>query len=545
MKRRIHFIGKLFLLLLFLAGCNDNFLNEKPLDTLTNEIVLTSKSGFENYIVGLHEAARLELTREDGFHWWFNFFHGTDIACSGENAAANFRNYVAYLNPNTPVVEKYWDWAYRLMLQRANTVIVYANRADLQHIWRDDQEKNAVLAEAKFFRAYTHNFLANLYGSAPLVDTIYTGPKTDFTRQTREQLYESARQDLEFASQWLPVTVPKNQEGRIVKGAADHLLTEVYISLRQYQKAIASASEVIDSGTYELMTTRFGSEKELPGDVYSDLFKDGNQNRSSGNQEGIYVWQIEDQTPGGQGGTSGNNSLRGWGPFYINVRDPDGRPGMIIADSLGRGVGWTRPTTYFLYDIWKDNWDNDIRNSVHNIRRVHYYNNPASAWFGKPVEKEHIARQDTFQMIYPTLRKVEGKVGASGNNTTGRTFKDFYVFRLAETYLLRAEAYMYAGDLVNAAKDINKVRNRSNAKSIAPEQVTLDYILDERGRELITEEPRHRTLVRTGKLVERVRKYNMRDDTRATIQDYHQFWPIPQNAIDANFSSPLGQNQGY
>lgn len=535
----------LIILLLLLYSCNNDFLTEKPVASLSSDIVLTSKEGFENYIIGMHEAARLEIGKEDGFNWRLNMFVGTDIACSGENAAANFRNYVTYLNSNTPCVAKYWDWAYRLMLPRANTVIVYANKPELKNIWASEAEKNAVVAEARFFRAYTHNFLANLYGGVPIIDTIYTGPKTDFVRNTRKEVYESARKDLEFASKWLPITVAKTKEGRIVKAAADHLLAEVYISLGEYDKSIASASSVIESGIYKLMSSRFGSEKDLPGDVYSDLFKDGNQNRSSGNLESIYVWQFEDQTPGGQGNNYGNDMLRNWAPFYVNVKDPAGKPGMLLVDSLGRGVGWTRPTSFFLYDLWKGNWNNDIRNSKYNIRRVQYYNNPASAWFRKPVGKADYAKLDTFQMLYPTLRKVEGKVGKSGDNTTGRTFKDFMVFRLAETYLLRAEAYMYKGDLIKAAEDINIVRNRAKAIPVLPSEVNLDYILDERGRELITEENRLLTLIRTGKLVERVRKYNSRSDTRSTIQDYHQFWPIPQTAIDANFSKKLEQNPGY
>lgn len=72
-------------------------------------------------------------------------------------------------------------------------------------------------------------------------------------------MYEFAKNDLEFASQWLPATVSKNNEGRIVKAAADHLLTEVYLGLGQYQDAIDSASDVIDSGLYQLMTERFES----------------------------------------------------------------------------------------------------------------------------------------------------------------------------------------------------------------------------------------------------------------------------------------------
>jgi hypothetical protein len=532
-------------LFLSIASCKDDVLDEKPLASLSSGVVLTSKGGFESYITALHMSAREELGKFDSFGWYINQQMGTDIACSGENAAANFRNYDTYLTSATQCVQRYWDWAYSDMLLKANTIIVYANNPELNGIWASEAEKNAIIAEARFFRAYTHNFLANLYGAVPIVDTIYAGPKTDFVKNTREEVYESARQDLEFASKWLPATVVKANEGRVVKGAADHLLSEVYISLKQYDKAVESASRVIDSGIYSLMTTRFGSEKDLPGDVYSDLFKDGNQNRSSGNLESIFVWQFEDQTPGGQGGNQGNYLLRAWAPFYINVKDPDDKPGMVIVDSLGRGVGWVRPTNYFLYNLWEDNWSNDIRNSRHNIRRDHYYTNPASAYFRKMVEKSHYAKLDTFQMLYPTLRKVEGKVGKSGNNTTGRTFKDVMVYRLAETYLLRAEAYMYKGELEKAAADINKVRARSQAKPVVASKVNLDYILDERARELITEEPRHRTLVRTGKLVERVRKYNMRADTRATIQDKHAFWPIPQTAIDANFSKKLEQNPGY
>ncbi|WP_223815962.1 RagB/SusD family nutrient uptake outer membrane protein [Adhaeribacter rhizoryzae] len=59
------------------------------------------------------------------------------------------------------------------------------------------------------------------------------------------------------------------------------------------------------------------------------------------------------------------------------------------------------------------------------------------------------------------------------------------------------------------------------------------------------EEPRRRTLVRMSNLMERVRKYNVREDSRTSIQDKHLFFPIPQSAIDANFSVQLEQNPGY
>ena len=525
-----------------LCSCQDDFLNEKPLAVVSTDILLSSKSGFENYITSLHEAARQEHARMNNTNWVMNFWNGTDVAVTGSSFEINFRNYGTYLTPTRSMVSNYWQWAYQIMLIRANTVITYAEKPNLQSIWANEAEKNAIVAEARFFRAYTHNLLANLYGGVPIVETLYTTPKTDFVRNTRKEVYESARKDLEFASKWLPVTVTKNNEGRIVKAAADHLLSEVYISLGEYDKGIESASKVINSGLYRLMTERFGSEKNLPGDVFSDLFKTGNQNRSSGNQESIYVWQFEDQTPGGLG--VGNYLWRIWGPFYIQLSDPNGKTGMVLADSLSRGVSWSRPTTWFLYDLWKDNWSNDIRNSPHNIKRTFYYNNPSSAYFGQRIIPKPTV-VDTMQNIYPAIRKIEGKKLATTSVPNGVTANDIMVFRLAETYLLRAEAYWRKGELQKAADDINAVRTRAKAKPILAGEVNLDYILDERARELIIEEPRRRTLTRVGRLVERTKKYTDYESTRTTIQSFHEFWPIPQIDIDANFSAKLEQNPGY
>ncbi|GGM90357.1 hypothetical protein GCM10010967_24180 [Dyadobacter beijingensis] len=543
----------LLTLLCLLSACNDDFLNESPVAQLNPEAVLTTKSGFESYITGLHVAAREEFAGLDGLHAHVTMNMGTDVG-TPSLTTYNFVDYNVTLTPTYQGAQYYWDWAYTRMLSRANTIITYAEKPENSSIWASEAERNAVIAEAKFFRAYTHNLLANLYGGVPIVEEVFSGPKTDFVRNTRKQVYESAAKDLVFASQWLPATVDKSKDGRIVKGAADHLLAEVYISLGEYDKAIESAGKVIGSGIYQLMNARFGTEKELPGDAFSDIFKDGNTNRGAGNLETIYALQIEDQTPGGKpvssiygetnAGTGGNHWLRAWGPFYANLKDPAGKSGMVLVDSMGRGVGWIRPTNYVLYDIWKDNFDNDIRNSPHNIRRSFKYTNPSSAYFGKPVGKL-TAEIDTMQFLFPTIRKIEGKVGKTTDNSYGKTFKDYAVMRFAETYLLRAEAYIRKGELANAAADVNVVRARAKAKPASAKEMTLDYILDERARELIVEEQRRRTLSRMGKLVERVRKYSIRASTRTSILEKHELFPIPQSAIDANFSAVLEQNPGY
>ena len=94
--------------------------------------------------------------------------------------------------------------------------------------------------------------------------------------------------------------------------------------------------------------------------------------------------------------------------------------------------------------------------------------------------------------------------------------------------------------------DINVIRNRAKATPATVDEVDIDYLLDERARELYQEECRFYVLRRTGKLVERVRKYNNNPLTPGlNIQDYHVLLPIPQEQIDLNISGDFPQNPGY
>lgn len=118
--------------------------------------------------------------------------------------------------------------------------------------------------------------------------------------------------------------------------------------------------------------------------------------------------------------------------------------------------------------------------------------------------------------------------------------------RLAETYLLRAEANMLAGKLDAAAADINVVRNRANATPVAASDVNQDLILDERARELYMEDFRLNTLMRMNKLTEYLMKYNPK-----VVQGGYQLGnhlnklPVPNSEIEANKEGGLIQNEGY
>lgn len=532
MKRLVYILSSFLVL-----SCSDDYLKETPLSNLSAQQILTKPSGFDMYMTGLYAASREEIAMGDNTYYALNQV-ATDVGADAGVEYAGLRNYQTLYTPTNNNLALLWNWAYTQMIVRANTILSYGEGANIG--WESEARKNRILAEARFFRAYTYNLLVHSFGGVPIVDQVSTSPKNNYQRANKEEVLNFAKADLQFAIQWLPSVKEGSFDGKLTKGAALHLMTEVCLGLKDFDNAVKYSTDLISSGDYKLMTSRFGSGAAKAGDVFSDLFLDGNHNRASGNQESIFVWQFENNVTGGGSSLNGNNQIRNCAPFLSKITDPNG-VGMLVVDSLGRGVGRVRGTNYFLYDIWKDKAD--IRNSSHNIRRKFYYNNPLSKFYGMEVEKK-VIYDDTMRNIYPYSRKIEGLPWAN-NPTSGRTAKDVNVYRLAETYLLRAEAYIGQGKSDLAAADINVVRARANAAPISAGQVNIDALLEERARELTLEEPRRRVLVRTGKLVERVKKYNLLEETRNSIQEYHLLFPIPQQVIDANYGNKLTQNPGY
>jgi hypothetical protein len=125
----------------------------------------------------------------------------------------------------------------------------------------------------------------------------------------------------------------------------------------------------------------------------------------------------------------------------------------------------------------------------------------------------------------------------------GQVDRPFAVYRLAETYLIRSEAYLGKGDTQSAANDINMLRNRARAIPVQANQVNIDYILDERLRELISEELRMMTLRRLDLLFNRTTRYN--PITGAQMLPRNNTWPIPQRQIELNKGAVIEQNPGW
>ena len=557
-----------FFVLWGFSACDEKQLDEKPLDFFSPE---NSFVTYENYQSGLTDLyARVRNILYAGTEYK-PYLTATDIAHDGRyQLTARFGGHTNYLVPTNSDVLLHWRSWYKIV-SNANTIIARVATSNLT-----EDQKRTIAAEAMFFRAFAYKFLVYLWGDVPLVTEEVTEPRTDFTRTPKQEIFRQMIEDATFAAENLP-SIDQVPDGKIANLVAYQLLAEVYISTGEYDKAIAAATAVINDPNTSLMQGRFGSmanqkpeDKYLkftqPGDVYWDLFRVGNQRRSSGNRESLWVILYEIDVPGGilesSGGYGHFHTLeRVAGPVpWITLKDPDGEEGvtglpMSDYNTGGAGVSLMMNTDFFLYDLGESDWDNDIRNAPHNIVRDFIYTNPASAWYGKSaIENPGSTLKEQPWRWYPHPSKITtphqhpdgvyvDKSQGTIKTTAGALYRDRYVMRLAETYLLRAEAHLLKGDLASAAADINAVRSRSNANPISPDQVTLDYILDERARELVYEEPRRITLHRTGKLVERVRKYNSLN--KDEIKDYHGLWPIPFNEIEANKDVVLEQNPGY
>jgi hypothetical protein len=536
------------LLILIAAGGCKKFLVEDLKTELAPTNTYTSTYGFEVGSAGLYALTRSEYnTFGEGGAYIHNgacpyeaLQAATDIAdvINSDASLLPFANLT--LTSSERFVNSYWNWAYSL-ISSANLMLVYSEK---NTNWDSPSDKERFQAEARFFRAYAYRTLVYLYGDVPYVETILYDFKLNFTRTPKTEVMGHIIDDLKFASQYLPANPDQVKDGKLTKWAAYHLLSEMYLFNKEYVPAEQAALAVINSGYYSLMKTRFGAAKDKAGDVFSDLFIENNQNRlKNANKESIWVLQFEFNTIGG-GTNSDDWTRRAWIPNYSGIT------GFILADSLGgRGLAQLTPMKWWVGTTGTSATGNvqgifegtDIRNSNYNIKRNWYYNNPAeTSLFGK---KASITEQTWFstKTLDPAITKFF--YGRAENLSLTGSYKDRMKFRLAETYLLLAEAYLGQGNTAKAADAVNEVRKRAGASVVTPAQMNIDFLLDERIRELVGEETRRFTLLRTDKLIDRVKMYNTA--IKDKIMAYHALWPIPQAIIDANRDAVFPQNPGY
>jgi hypothetical protein len=281
-----------------------------------------------------------------------------------------------------------------------------------------------------------------------------------------------------------------------------------------------------------------------------DQFYDGNVKRSEGNTEVLWAWIYEPEVISEDRGSYMN---RYWYHrlYQVPFMGADAKA-LYGAQALSRYA-----ITTYGFDVYEPQ---DDRYSEFAL--THYFialkrsldlrdgtiyspgDTVYTTWFADlPPEKKVVPTNENRDFMWTSTRKWEHQDEKYALSTRGWTYGDQPYLRLAETYLIRAEAEFRLNRTGEAAETLNILRRRSNASEITAGDVNLDFILDERSRELIGEEHRRYTLVRTGTFVERYKKYN--PHFPETVQEYHNLYPIPQTVIDANVDLQMDNNPGY
>lgn len=575
------------------SACDDSdFLTEKPKTIYTTANSYETVDQVKASVTNLYVHIRYWYTQNK-----FLKGLGTDVMdtpyfrCSG-NGYCNFSSWSSSSSKSNDVYNAMFQ-----LVNYANQTMEGWNKEGLS--WESEAEKNEVLGEILFFRGYGYLTLGELFGGVPIVDQFYQTLKLDFTRASREETYEFAIKDLETAAASLP-DYP-SEAGRVAKGTAYHFLSEAYVALAtiknnnsdDLRKAVEYADKVIDM--HPLMTERFGSratqgaakngiEAYYPdGNVFFDLFQEGNYDYCEGNTEALWTLEHDYNVSHQYGGNNSINFPREFSPVYRDVPwkpeyKEDGAStgpwndnidlteypgGNVCAYLGGRGVGFISPTTYVIEDVWVGDLWNDMRNDPCNIRREFVCMDAKHSMYGKVVPKsmlDHtiLMKISEYYPIWTKLTPIDDwgydDLESGGNRTN--LFCDQYACRSAETVLLKAEAYLRMGDKEAAADAVNMLRKRAKCEKLcSADEIDIQYILDERVRELYGEERRWVTLLRLGQDgINSINEHAMYIVSQPYFGDMSvgkakisrwTLFPIPQTVIDTNTGAVIEQNEGW
>ena len=537
---------------LLMAGCSD-FLTENNKSNPDAAVLYKTTSGYESLVNSCY--ATLRDVYGDNIEM---FVAGTDLYKVGR-AGLTSQGLGTYqsLTPADNSVKAFYSVVYQ-SIKRCNDAIYYGEL----------NKHNAVrVAEVRFLRAYYFFQLVQQFGDVALATEFITAPVTSYERTPASEVYTFIIDEMKTALAALPAIAANRVNQRVV----NHYLSLVYLT-RGYE-TYGSPSDFQSS--VENATAAINNQGlTLPFDGKTGIFFPGNEK----NAEIIFAVQYSSTSLANV--TSGNSQASSFGAYlggsdgaindgmtYMNTKL---KPTMRLYNLLSADANDKRFAGTFMQELYgvvatgKCSFYSyfkkyDTRNDLEVLM---YYPKPGQtqadvdAWKAiNPTKRSATTikfpgtnnwEKNDLDKDYPCIKKFSDP-DAPFNTTASR--RDIFLARLAETYLIRAEAYIKMGAKQTEAKnDINVVRTRAGAANVTESEATIDYILDERAREFAGEYNRWYDLKRTGKLVQYVSAYNPDVPSEANMKgsdgQYKVLRPIPQDAIGLN-SATVVQNPGY
>ena len=535
------------------ASCSKEALEEKLVTNVGTEY-LNTPNGFNDGVKAAYSSLRAWYGTERGNN--LTIF-GTDTYQNGSDGSWKFMNqYSAQFDPRTAILQEVWDELYR-GINTCNAVIDRASSVT----GMDETLKKQRVGEVMFLRAQYYFLLTQTFGGVDLRLSETTAATKTATRATIPQMYAAIVKDLEEAIPNLENKGRSAEYGRATRGVAEHLLALVYLTKAtseaaatdDYAKAETLAQNVIDNYGYKLLSD------------FALVHQEGNET----NEEVIFATQYtRDPLTNG----TGNNA------HVFFLMEYDVQPGMRRDIANGRPFKRYKPTSYCLETVFsaanrgKDSryyktFEDSYQSNRPGTFNTTFDNSKPSVTFAAGDTAIYLPGVDwtteqraakPYQVLtpslyteklYPSLRKhLDGGRVDLFQFEGGR---DYINYRLAETYLILAEALLKQNKVQAAVDAINVVRRRAawpgktSEMEITAADMNMEFIMEERERELLGEQKRWFDLKRWGVLVERVRTYNSQAATN--IKDHHVLRPIPQVQIDRveGGNTAFAQNPGY
>ncbi|MBQ0147315.1 MAG: RagB/SusD family nutrient uptake outer membrane protein [Flavobacteriaceae bacterium] len=415
------------------------------------------------------------------------------------------------------------------MYYRLAQTVTFSNSyiQNAQKLVDSNPELKTYIAEARFIRAYAYYNLMDMYANVPLVTEISSETPKQSNRQEIFAFVESELLDIQNS-----LSDTKIEYGRVDKVASYALLSRLYLNAEtwinqpKYTEAITYSNLAIQSH-YSIHTNDVNGN----GSAYDELFLADNDSNGAQN-EFIFALNFD-----------GNNSKTYGGSTFIVKSSIGGS--MKPADS-GVNGGWGGPrTTKSLVSKFESSQNNNDGNPIAwKDKRAMFFTD------GQSYEISNISQFGEGYAVTKFSNKKSN--GTNGNDATGEFVDtDIPVIRLAEMYLNYAEAVIRGGaggDRGTAVNYINALRERgygNNSGNITTAQLDLDFILDERARELYWEGTRRTDLIRFNKFTTGTYLWPYKGDAPngTSVSDTKNIFPIPTNIIVINPN--LTQNPGY
>ncbi len=518
----------LLMVLFFAVSCED-YLEEQPSTLIDSDYIYTTAEGLKSGVVSLYkfERDRYQYGTED---WMGSVVMSSrsDLAFSRSGYTGLLGRYERGISPEdlgaTFASSLFWKHYYNI----ANKATAIINAAEAVE-GVDEDIKNQVLAEAKFFRAHSYFYLYRMYNNIYVTsETITVDNAFDVIndKSSEEEIFALINSDLDFAVEHLDWT---DTFGRITKGTAKHVRAKTAMWQGDWTEAKDQAVSLIEEGPHSLVATT------------ADVFA-GDRN----NSESLFVIQAQDDLLGGGNVTMMNAN---YVTQYFQISGIEAN-----IEQGGRGFSRILPNLYLLNLLAED--PNDTRDDNTYFRLKWYYTSGDRA--GEEVDDyAPITDLDnpssTYARYYQRMHPCCIKFAQEDDNPDSYLNRsNITVYRVAETYLIAAEAIMRSSG--DPLPYINEVRTRAGAAPVT--SVNQQTILDERARELAFEGQRWFTLKRMGQDVidTQITSYagdgeyfpaNLGSkDPRENWRPHFINWPISQRDLDL-LGPGYPQNDGY